>query len=584
MKRTIALGLAILLLATGGGLFAAAGEEALAPQGSYKPLQYGDQGDEVTTIQQRLTDLGYYSGKISGNFLEGTQYGIKRFQKDYGLQETGVVDGETEAMLMSAEYRALVTNSEGPEVQRIQERLAELGYYSAKISGKYLEVTTKAIKQFQERNELKSTGDADIETQKVLFSGKAIAKDGPLTTAAPDPDLDMGDINDVVMVADGADNRGAVKDIDYAKKLKRGAQGKNVKQVQERLTELGFYDGPISGNYMDKTVDSVKKFQETNSIKTDGITGEETWNLLFNDADVLNASSTPRPTPVPTPVPYAITVDVRNQVVKVYGRDDQGGYTVPVRQMICSTGTKATPSDVGDWVMDGRRARWCYFSLYNSHAQYWVRINENIAFHSVIYRAVDYQAMSVKSYNMLGSRASHGCIRLLVSEAKWMYENIKEGVVCTIREDLPEDQELTKALHPPELNRQYMRPVNTPQPTAPPNYQADQQPPQPFRTLKKGKQGEDVYWLQAKLKDLGFYPGTVTGSYYNGTYQAVRAFQRANSIYPDGIAGERTLRAIYADVLPTEVPEVTDTPKPTPSPKATPTWTLAPSPTPSSAQ
>ena len=74
-----------------------------------------------------------------------------------------------------------------------------------------------------------------------------------------------------------------------------------------------------------------------------------------------------RPTPVPTPVPYAITVDVRNQVTIVYGLDENGEYTVPVKQMVCSTGMKATPSDVGEWVLNGRKARWCYFPTWGSH-------------------------------------------------------------------------------------------------------------------------------------------------------------------------------------------------------------------------
>lgn len=168
---------------------------------------------------------------------------------------------------------------------------------------------------------------------------------------------------------------------------------------------------------------------------------------------------------MPTPVPYAITVDVRNQVTTVYGLDENGEYTVPVKQMVCSTGMKATPSDVGEWVLNGRKARWCYFPTWGSHAQYWTRINENIAFHSVIYNTVDLNNMSTKSYRLLGSRASHGCIRLLVSDAKWIYDNVGEGVVVTVTEDLPDDEELRKAVAAPPLNSSKTGPVTTPEPT-----------------------------------------------------------------------------------------------------------------------
>ena len=129
--------------------------------------------------------------------------------------------------------------------------------------------------------------------------------------------------------------------------------------------------------------------------------------------------------------------------------------------MICSTGVKGWDSDLGDWVTNGRRARWCYFSKWGGHAQYWTRINENIAFHSVTYSEPDTRKLNVKSYNKLGRRASHGCIRMLVSDAKWMYDNIKKGTTVHITEDLPLDEELTKSLLPPDLDKKYMLPKTT---------------------------------------------------------------------------------------------------------------------------
>ncbi len=580
MKQRLPLWLMILLL-IGTACFAM---PALAEEAGYRPLQYGDSGDTIAAVQEQLSALGYYSGKVSGNFLDGTRAAVRQFQKDYGLEATGIVDGETEALLMSAEYRVLGTGDSGDDVRRVQEMLTSLQYYHGKLSGNYLEGTTSAIQTFQTQNGLTATGTADIETQRLLFSGKALAKDAPKTTAAPDSDL--GDINDVVMANDGKDGGAPTYDTAYSKKLTRGAKGEQVKQVQQRLTDLGYFSGPISGNYMNQTMDAVRAFQTNNGLKVDGVTGEGTWNLLFDTALALDVNATPRPTPEPTPIPYAITVDVQNQVTIVYGRDEQGEYSIPLRHMVCSTGKVGTASDVGEFVLTGRKARWCYFSLYGSYAQYWTRINSNIAFHSVIYNRVDYNALSVKSYNMLGSRASHGCIRLLVTDAKWIYDNIGEGVTVTVREDLPHDPELRAAIKPPPLNKKIMGPSSTPEPTAPPAYTGTGMPPQPFRTLKKNSTGEDVYWLQRKLQDLGFYTGTATGTFLGGTTNAVKAFQRAHGIYPDGKAGEKTLQAIYADVLnpatavPTPVPTPTLAFTPSATQAATPAPTAPPSPEP----
>ncbi len=542
MKRLVAIALLLALCVTMLPLSLA---EESEPAEAYQPLAYGAEGDAVTLIQQLLIDLGYLDTKATGKYREATQKAVRQFQSEYGLEVTGVVDGETEVMLLNAEYRTQENGDDGDDVQRLQEALRNLGYLTANATGKFRSATENAVVSFQEAHGLKATGKADIDLQRLLFSGNALPKGGMVT---PTPAPDLGDLTDMVIAGDGE----AVEEYPYQKKLVRGASGADVKQVQTRLTELGFFDGPISGNYMNQTMAAVKAFQEHNGLKADGITGEDTWNMLFNREDVLDTSATARPTPEPTPIPYAITVDVKNQVTTVYGRDDKGSYTIPVKRMVCSTGTVSTPSDVGEFVLTGRKARWCYFSLYGSHAQYWTKINDYIAFHSVTYREPDYDALNVKSYNMLGSRASHGCIRLLVSDAKWIYDNIGEGVVVTITEDLPHDEELRYSVKAPPLNSSKTGPVTTPQPTPEPSYTSDGTPPQPFRKLKVKSEGEDVYWLQMKLKELGYYTGTVTGSYYSGTKAAVKKFQKDAGLYQSGEADVKTLEALYADVLPSE--------------------------------
>ena len=75
----------------------------------------------------------------------------RSFRRTTGLRKPGVVDGETEALIFSAEYRELTTGDSGDDVKRIQERLIELEYYNGKVSGDYLEGTTYGIKLFQEK-------------------------------------------------------------------------------------------------------------------------------------------------------------------------------------------------------------------------------------------------------------------------------------------------------------------------------------------------------------------------------------------------------------------------------------------------
>ncbi len=64
--------------------------------------------------------------------------------------------------------------------------------------------------------------------------------------------------------------------------------------------------------------------------------------------------------------------------------------------------------------------------------------------------------------------------------------------------------------------------------------------------LRLGMTGDGVRGLQTRLKALKYYDGTVDGDFGSGTYSAVVAFQTANKLTPDGVAGKDTLNLLYA--------------------------------------
>ena len=533
------------------------GEEIL--QG--RVLQYKDQGEDVLALQTRLKDLGYYSGKLSGQFGDATQKAVCKFQEDYDLEATGIADLRTLSILFSTLHRTLRYGSGGEDVKALQTQLTELGYYKGKISGDYLEGTRKAVEELQKKNDLEVTGVADSNLQDLIEAGKVLAKsDKPDDTNTPAPDLSnylVDENEDGVRVAD--------EPVAFTKKLKNGSSGKLVKQMQERLTELGYYEGPLSGNFQKYTTRAVKSVQTQNGLPSTGVVDEETWNLIFNDAHIVLPNATPKPTPEPTPVPFHIVVDVANQVTSVYGRDENGEYTVVVRQMLCSTGMRSTPSDVGDWVLNGRHATWCIFPKWgNSYARYWTRINGSIAFHSPIYTAVSNSAMKISSYNKLGQRASHGCIRLAVWDAKWIYDNIGAGTVVSIVEGMDPDPELRDALKLPPLDKQYCTPLNTPVPTAEPEYSIDNPPDIGKRQLSEKSTGPEVYWVQRTLKDLGFYDTKCTGKFLKKTLNAVKAFQKAYGLRGNGSVSQETIEEMVKAVknLSKAEPEAVPTPAP----------------------
>jgi hypothetical protein len=173
-------------------------------------------------------------------------------------------------------------------------------------------------------------------------------------------------------------------------------------------------------------------------------------------------------------MPYYITVDTHNQVAMAWGLDANGTYSVLVRQMICSTG-KGTSTPLGTWTMNGDGYRWALFEKYDVWAQYATRIAGSIWFHSILYDKPDESTLRMTSFYNLGSKASHGCIRLMVADAQWIYNHCLAGTMVYIYEGADNDA-LRESLLPSSPDSLPLEtsvpvataPVQTPAPTATP--------------------------------------------------------------------------------------------------------------------
>ena len=67
------------------------------------------------------------------------------------------------------------------------------------------------------------------------------------------------------------------------------------------------------------------------------------------------------------------------------------------------------------------------------------------------------------------------------------------------------------------------------------------------RTLRRGMSGTDVTLVQSRLSALGYYQGSIDGSYGRASIAAVTAFQSANGLTADGLAGAATFAKLFAD-------------------------------------
>ena len=160
--------------------------------GLTRTLRRGYTCDDVITVQQRLKELGYYTGSIDGVYGSGSIAAATAFQKNNGLKVDGLTGQSTYAALFSSSavaagssgssssgsssssgaYVKLKSGDKGTEVKKLQQALKDLGY-NVSADGTYGPITVAAVTAFQKLNGLDDDGIAGAKTQTVLYSGNA---------------------------------------------------------------------------------------------------------------------------------------------------------------------------------------------------------------------------------------------------------------------------------------------------------------------------------------------------------------------------------------------------------------------------
>ena len=124
--------------------------------------------------------------------------------------------------------------------------------------------------------------------------------------------------------------------------------------------------------------------------------------------------------------PYKLEV-VRNQcTVLVYGLDKSGNYSILHHAFVCGPG-QTTP--IGTFRTPFKAA---WHPLQGCWGQYCTQITGNYLFHSSPYNSPNKNDLSYRLYNQLGTVCSHGCVRLTVADAKWIYDNCPLGTTVSI--------------------------------------------------------------------------------------------------------------------------------------------------------
>jgi peptidoglycan DL-endopeptidase LytE len=229
-------------------------------------MKIGSRGNNVKVLQQNLKLLGYFQyPEITGYYGTITQDAVKRFQRSNGLSATGVADARTVQLIQNAvnkqSVKTLQTNvlkigSRGTEVRNLQQNLKLLGYFTyPEITGYYGTITADAVRKFQKQYHLPVTGTADRVTISKI--DEAVKK-----KSQSNPSFSKGTIY-----------------------LTIGSTGSEVKEVQKKLKQLGYFTySQITGYYGTITAEAVKKFQRSVNMKVTGIVDTETYERLMGKA------------------------------------------------------------------------------------------------------------------------------------------------------------------------------------------------------------------------------------------------------------------------------------------------------------
>ncbi len=396
-------------------------------------VQQGDSGAQVTQVQQRLRQLGYFNANVTGFFGTITRDAVIRFQRDNGLVADGVVGPLTLAILgipsqpfdptpPNRQLIGLGEGDRGPGVEDLQRRLRQLGYFDRTPTEIFGPITRDAVIRLQRDNGFTPTG---IVTEETLFILNNTAV--PLPQPLPNVSLAPGDF------------------------------GAEVTALQERLRTLGYYLGQITGYFDVETEVAVRQFQRDQGIAATGIAGSTTLVALN------------------IPIPSVPSVPQFPMVLRL---GDQGASVTVIQRRLTSLGFYTGP-------ING------FFDLETQRA------------------VISFQRVSrITPTGEVGpTTASAMGINLVTAQ--------------------------NPAFVPPRPTIVSMNSMTS--------------------ALALGSTGVEVRKIQRRLRELNYYSGPINGFFDQATETALILFQRANGITETGVAGPTTQTFLF-NVQPTLAP------------------------------
>ncbi len=465
----------------------------------------------VLTVTSRSGDwlaVSYngQSGYISAQYV--------RLNGDGSSQTVAPASASTQTSTGTATDGALSAGSRGDAVKSLQQKLINLGYLSGSADGIFGEGTKKALMAFQSAKGLTASGIADSATLSALGSGGTVT---PAATSAP----------------------AAVE----SSLLKKGDKGDQVRVLQQKLIALGYLTGSADGIFGDNTKKAVMAFQSAKGLTADGQAGSATLAALDSAS---SASGT-------------ATSGTSTVTVSLLKKGDKGDQVRVLQTNLIVLGYLTGEAD-GQFGSATKSAVTAFqaASGLRTDGQAGEKTLEAIA--SAV-KAVSNAGTLKKGSRGDAVRALQQkliALGYLSGSADGIFgdSTTKAVVAFQTAKSLTADGVAGSATMA-ALNSAYQGGTTSGGTvTAPADISKDQitilpgEQPAAYPTIKYGAEGDAVERLQTRLKELGYFDGTVGGNFGTITRSAVMAFQAAANLTADGIVGSDTWTALYASNAP----------------------------------
>lgn len=179
-------------------------------------------------------------------------------------------------------------------------------------------------------------------------------------------------------------------------------EGIDVQNIQQRLMELGYYEGEIDGIYDQETAESVIAYQEAMGLLVDGVVGPDTWNAIGISPEYLEYFDST----------YFIEIDLEQTTLTL----KEGGTIVSTYPV--AVGKPETPTPTGFWKIIQKTP-----NPGGDFGARWMRI-------SVPWGG--YGIHGTDEPESIGMAASHGCVRMYNEDVIELYDTVPLGTAVEI--------------------------------------------------------------------------------------------------------------------------------------------------------